>query len=536
MPTEERREKRRKSVQGHIIEHTMGLDGAEEIGPLEYWGSLLSVEVKAYEARIEDIEAERETLDIEELKGHILDIHGPNRSRPSSSYETERSQYLPLDDFSILVTQTLLQALPYLSKLKLSIDTWSTRLTILFNAPKFLSDLRSTRKALDLAWRALEPPSDVDTSDNSFSDWKTTITDIMEELRIIISGLGQRLDRMLDILEGREDALPDIWIEDFEELESDYSHWTVESRNRILEVEVRRIKAMRRAIAATTVDGVQPDPRVESGAPRNTENGHRNSANDALGQSENASGVGLSNQKGDLAVQYEPFPDLVPANGIAQASPQSPSTLRLAIPSPNASQHRRSKSNNTTFSLDSEGDSPDDAVEGDSTDDVVEGAADGGDPVSTEDRDEPIVHTRPNLTMLKRASVTSIESFSRAQVRTLKTFTGSVLTIHRLKASMSDGAVVLLYRLLCKIGLLITGTIIVRPCRQSPAIVPIPRYRANYLARLLRRWSHLRKSLKMQAPGLKHRLWGFVETVLTLPLRAYRYTQALQAPLTIRHL
>ncbi|KAF2806204.1 uncharacterized protein BDZ99DRAFT_448917 [Mytilinidion resinicola] len=416
VPSEERREKRRKSVQRHINEHTKGVGGSEDIGLLIYWGSLLSAEVKAYEARIEDIEAERETLDIEELKGHILDIHGPNRSRPSSSYDTKRPQFLPLDDFSILVTQTLLQALPYLSRLKLSIDTWSTRLTILCSTPRFLKDLGTTRTALDLAWRTLDPPQDVDTSDTSFNDWKETLYTILAELKVIVSDLGQRLDRMLDILEGREDALPDTWIDDFEELESDYSRWTVESRNRILDVEIRRMRAKRNATTATTIQGIGldgrgPSTQVEDIAPRKSETLHRASINDPA-EDLNQTPKTRSNGNG-LAAPYERFPDLIPAKETTQASPHTPTALRLSIPDFVTSQ---SKLNENEYSLGNRPGEQDDTVEG-QTEDVVTGQKVDSD----DEKAESVVRKRPDLTILKRASVTSIESFSRHQVRTPQT-------------------------------------------------------------------------------------------------------------------
>ncbi|KAF2498024.1 hypothetical protein BU16DRAFT_525592 [Lophium mytilinum] len=416
VPSEERREKRRKSVQGHINEHTKGVDGSEDIGPLIYWGSLLSAEVKAYEARIEDIEAERETLDIEELKGHILDIHGPNRSRPSSSYDTKRPQFLPLDDFSILVTQTLLQALPYLSQLKLSIDTWSTRLTILCSTPRFLKDLSTTRTALDLAWRALEPPRDVDMSDTSFSDWKDTLYTILEELKVIVSDLGQRLDRMLDILEGREDALPDVWIDDFEELESDYSRWTVESRNRILDVEMRRIKAKQNAAKPITAQGIGLDARrtpttqIEDIAPQKSEAVHHRASTDESTVDINTTPDNELNGAG-LAAQYEPFSDLILAKNTTPASPQSSTALRLSIPDFSTPQSKAKEFDHSPGNRPGE---QDDTLEGQTEDVVVvQGHS------SDDEKSESVVRKRPDLTILKRASVTSIESFSRNQVKSI---------------------------------------------------------------------------------------------------------------------
>ncbi|KAF2464931.1 uncharacterized protein BDR25DRAFT_361154 [Lindgomyces ingoldianus] len=239
-PSEAYRETRRRSVEAHIREHVKDSNGAiGSIGPLEYWGSLLSVEVEAHEARLDEISEELLTLDIEELKGHVLDIHGPNKSRPSSAgYEAVRQNYTLMDDFSIILTQTLISALPHHYQLGERLNTWTARVSILREAPHFLSDLQTSQKAMRLGWEALEPPKDL--SDTSFNKWKEAVGTISGVLQGKVGDLGQRLDRMLDTLEGRDDCLPDEWIDNFEGLEADYGQWAHVSRRRIIEFDVRR--------------------------------------------------------------------------------------------------------------------------------------------------------------------------------------------------------------------------------------------------------------------------------------------------------
>lgn len=409
VPDEECREMRRKSVEAHFNEHiTENSAEVGTIGPLEYWGSFLSVQVEAYEGRIEDIEQELETLEIEDLKGHILDIHGPNRSRPSSSYDTKRPQFVLLDDFSILITQTLLQALPRLSQLKLSIDTWSARLSILRDTPCFLSDLESAQTAMKLGWEAIKPPSEHDLSDSAFDGWKEAIDTISNILRRRVSDLGQRLDRMLDTLEGREDVLPEDWIDRFEDLEADYSQWTVEARRRILEVEVRRIKALQKAGPALSdktdesMNGItldQPKPlHVTEPAPIDLKsNGKPREVEIA------PSSIAAPKELAEENLQTEKFPTFEENDfDVPQRSP----TLRLDIPA-TVDQQTHPIETVLPESQSEEQDNMAGAVLDD---------AEAHEPTIIDEDGEEVMRARPELSIVKRASVTSIESFSRAQV------------------------------------------------------------------------------------------------------------------------
>ncbi|OCK80833.1 hypothetical protein K432DRAFT_442839 [Lepidopterella palustris CBS 459.81] len=418
-PGEECREERRKSVEGHINYHMKGdSTGSGSIGPLEYWGSLLSVQVEAYEGRIEEIEQELESLDMEELKGHILDIHGPNRSRPSSSYDTRRPNFTLLDDFSILITHTLLQALPYLSQLRLNTDTWSSRLSILRECPRFLGDLDRAQIAMRLGWEAIEPPSEENLSDTALNSWKEAIATISEVLESKVADLGQRLDRMLDTLEGREDTLPEDWIDEFEALEANYSQWTVEARNRILEVEVRRMRASQKvsppllkerhlSVHETTAQHSEKhsqdliDPAGGNLLPniRVPEIEQRSSIIDAPG--ETSDHLSYVEQLPTFDGQHD---------GPYRATPQSPTALRLEIPE-----------SADPVSIPEETLLPEMASE---EGDIIPGSDflnEGIDEdLAIQDEGEASIGlVRPNLTIIKRASVTSIESFSRAQVRSI---------------------------------------------------------------------------------------------------------------------
>jgi len=238
-PSEDSKEKRRKSIELHIREHVAdpGLDNV--LPPLDYWGSLLSVEVEQHEARLDDIEDEMLKLDVEELKEHVLDMHPAARSRPASAgYEANRQHYKIMDDFSFLITQTLLCALPHHALLKDRLSTWTARVSILREAPKYIAELDTAQTAMRLGWDAIKPPAD--TSDEAFAKWKEAVDTISAVLHQRVSDLGRRLDRMLDTLEGREDCLPDSWIDTFETTEADYGRWTHESRRRVIDFDLRR--------------------------------------------------------------------------------------------------------------------------------------------------------------------------------------------------------------------------------------------------------------------------------------------------------
>jgi hypothetical protein len=238
-PSAEYREQRRRSIEMRIREHVAESDVDEALAPLDYWGSLLSVEVEQHEARLDDMEDEMLKLDIEELKEHVLDMHPTGRSRPSSAgYEADRQHYKIMDDFSFLITQTLLSALPHHAQLKDRLSTWIARVSILREAPRYMGDLDAAQKAMRLGWDAIEPPTD--TSDLAFEQWKKAVDTISRVLQNRVSDLGKRLDRMLDTLEGRDDCLPEIWIDNFERTEADYGQWTHESRRRVIDLDVRR--------------------------------------------------------------------------------------------------------------------------------------------------------------------------------------------------------------------------------------------------------------------------------------------------------
>ncbi|KAF2748981.1 hypothetical protein M011DRAFT_466110 [Sporormia fimetaria CBS 119925] len=262
-PSAEQRAMQRRNIMACVQEHA-GKGNADVLAPLEYWGPLLSVEVQAHEARLDEIADELVQLEMDELKEFVLDMYGPNRSRPSSAgYAATRANYTPLDDFSFLITQTLISSLPFHTKIKEHLGTWTARVSVLRQVPGYLRDLASAQKAVRLGWDAIEPPTD--DSDLAFGKWREAMYTIDGVLQAKVSDLGRCLDVMLDTLEGRQDCLPDDWIDTFENVERDFQKWIQTSRKRLIDFDVSRRHEQNRAEGPTQgiaqhFKGIPQDP------------------------------------------------------------------------------------------------------------------------------------------------------------------------------------------------------------------------------------------------------------------------------------
>jgi hypothetical protein len=196
-----------------------------------YMGSLRADVVRQYEQRIEEIKDGLEALDVEDLKEHVLDAHIPSRSRPGTrdglaEAATTRSEYDRLGDLTAVITATILQSLPYLAELNMLITIWDVRIAVLFEVPGLVQTLSMTKAAVEKALK------DVCEEESSSSYTKSHVAATKERLQHEISGLAIRFDRALDLLEGREDCLPNSWIDDMDTIESDFGDWVVQAERR----------------------------------------------------------------------------------------------------------------------------------------------------------------------------------------------------------------------------------------------------------------------------------------------------------------
>ncbi|MCJ1434060.1 hypothetical protein MMC27_003426 [Xylographa pallens] len=258
-----------------LAQEKVGMDTSrpnEEV----YWGSLPAKVVQQYGERIEMIRDDMETLDVEELKEHVRGAHHTSRSRSSSLYElgppdSPLAKYNHLDDFTVLITATIIQALPYISKLNNLLDVWFVRLVVLRQVPGFLRQLDDARVAVDSAWNAIgiSKVSTMESNPNLTRKDYTTMRSVLQER---VTELGRRLDGMLDVLEGGMDRLPDHWIDSMESVQEDYETWAVDAE-RLVEENDWRLQQE----AASYLSSLQPEAKstINSRVIHNGEDPHK---------------------------------------------------------------------------------------------------------------------------------------------------------------------------------------------------------------------------------------------------------------------
>ena len=198
-----------------------------------FWGSLPKEIVLDHEARIEDISTAVEELDLEQLKEHVRNVHLRRTTSDVSPDATSNFTQLDhMDDFTAVITATILQALPYVSWLNGTMTEWSLRLTVLRKVPGFLKGLESLKKGVDRAWDNLMVESQ--RSEEVAGPLRDRFESIQSAVGQKVNALGQRLDSMLDALEGRAETLPEQWIDSFEEVEAAYTSWVVQGERMIM--------------------------------------------------------------------------------------------------------------------------------------------------------------------------------------------------------------------------------------------------------------------------------------------------------------
>ena len=231
----------------------------------DYWGSLPAKMVQAYEQRMDEISQGLSDIDVEGLKDYVLFSHNGQDSAPASRDGTNdnsggMANMRRLEDSTALITATILQTLPYLSRLNRLRNTWSVRLNILRNAPGYLHDLGKARTDLDHGWAAIAVSQVPTAKRESPGLSKNTMQEMRDTIEHEVTSLGRRLDRFLNELEGAEDIVPDAWIEDFEQLESAYGDWVVQADRRVLQNEWRETRG--RDTQERTDEVPYPDPAV----------------------------------------------------------------------------------------------------------------------------------------------------------------------------------------------------------------------------------------------------------------------------------
>ncbi|ROW06018.1 hypothetical protein VMCG_04631 [Cytospora schulzeri] len=224
-----------------------------------YLGSLLESDIVRYEARIGQIQKGLDKLDIEEIKRHVLQNHIMPLSRPgtpaSPSFDRHfgmpsLASYTKMDDLTAVITATVVQALPNLSKLLRVMNAWRTRLALLRRVPSLMSSLSDAETAVQSGFSTIEQgfESLVDQFSTSQSTAGSTFphTDF-EVLKLgmekKVSRASRELDYMLDTLEGRDDTLPDEWIDRMEAVEQGFADWITAYEKTLRDAQSAALKA-----------------------------------------------------------------------------------------------------------------------------------------------------------------------------------------------------------------------------------------------------------------------------------------------------
>ena len=229
----------------------------------EYWGSLPANRIRQYEERIESIRDDMESLEVEELKDYVRDAHLQPRSRPSSRYgagdSIPQSNYPRLDDFTAVITATIMHALPYITRINMLLDEWSVRLMVLRQVQGFLEHLKEAQTYMATA-RQTSGNYGVARKDHRMNLLpRAVFAEIKPLLQSHIQQLGRELDGMLDVLEGREDTVPEEWIDSMENIEVQFGRWVIESENQVLENEWENNTSSREAkLEQAECDGPRP--------------------------------------------------------------------------------------------------------------------------------------------------------------------------------------------------------------------------------------------------------------------------------------
>ncbi|KAI1618342.1 hypothetical protein EDD36DRAFT_459991 [Exophiala viscosa] len=202
--------------------------GAKGAG-MHYRGYLTITLADQYESRLDEIRDDLESLGMESIKDHVLESHTPAKNDPQSPQTTgNRRSYGRMRDFTALITATVIQALPDLAKLNTLLDIWDIRLRVLKELPRFLEVLESTQHDIQAAFNEVR---DTELAQNVTQDRFESKKAVLGSQ---VSDVGRRIDRLLDMLEGQEDSLPQAWIDRLEKIELDYATWVVEAEHVVL--------------------------------------------------------------------------------------------------------------------------------------------------------------------------------------------------------------------------------------------------------------------------------------------------------------
>ncbi|KAH7152357.1 hypothetical protein B0J13DRAFT_261283 [Dactylonectria estremocensis] len=219
----------------------------------DYMGSLPAKDVIRYEKRLAQIQHDLNTLDIEEVKAHVLNNHILPLSRPGTplseftrSGVLSSSSYNRMEDLTAVITAIVVKALPNLAKLSRLLNTWTLRLSVVRCVPSLLLAIEDAEVAVGSGWNAISLPSTKtpQQQDEQSPRGPTLIKKDFDVMKLIlekkVAQPGRSLDFMLDSLEGLPDTLPDEWLDRMEAVETSYAEWVAACERKMRETEWAR--------------------------------------------------------------------------------------------------------------------------------------------------------------------------------------------------------------------------------------------------------------------------------------------------------
>ncbi|KAI6457984.1 hypothetical protein MCOR16_003747 [Pyricularia oryzae] len=259
-PAASRARQKRGSYYDDVADETRADENEDLIGDKAWLGCLQASDVVHYEQRLASIQAELDDMDIEGIKRHVLYNHILPLSRPGtpmsarsavSATGSTASFYNKMDDITALVTATVVQTLPNLSRLVRLMSSWRVRLLVLRRVPMTLKLLDDAEIALRSGWNVINADMNKNSSLAATADDSTVMpqrpTLLRHDFEVIKSVLGQKtaqagraIDFMLDQLDGRPETVPSEWIDRMDGLEKGYGDWIAVCEKMMTDAELAK--------------------------------------------------------------------------------------------------------------------------------------------------------------------------------------------------------------------------------------------------------------------------------------------------------
>ncbi|KAL7962515.1 hypothetical protein V8C34DRAFT_185734 [Trichoderma compactum] len=264
----------------------------EEARRKQYMGSLPAEEVEKYETRINQINRDMDDLDLEEIKGHVMNDHilplsrpgTPMNMDPSRSMLSALSSYHKMEDISVLITAIVVQTLPNLARLSRLLQLWHMRIIVLRHVNPFLQAIQDVEALLGENWEAIsqshwemERPSRkaivLPARTLTSKDFEAK----RQSLALKVAEPGRTLDYMLDCLEGAPDTLPDEWLTRMEDVEQGYGEWVSACERKMAEAKLAKLKPKPTPLKKTS--SLSPSPTRAHQSANNRDVSPANSGN-----------------------------------------------------------------------------------------------------------------------------------------------------------------------------------------------------------------------------------------------------------------